>query len=59
MKATVEKIMADAPEHREHYTRWLEKICGGSESSVLRFSHSFHGRRFKGLKAVRIGRTSA
>jgi hypothetical protein len=28
MKATVEKIMADAPEHLEHYTRWLERFAG-------------------------------
>jgi SAM-dependent methyltransferase len=28
MKATVEKIMADAPEHREHYARWLEEFAG-------------------------------
>jgi hypothetical protein len=27
MKATVEKIMADAAEHCEHYTRWLERFA--------------------------------
>jgi SAM-dependent methyltransferase len=27
MKSTVEKLMADAPEHREHYARWLEEFA--------------------------------